>query len=100
MNEWFNYAATLKILVFGLLVGGMLPALFAVGVRVHAAGNSVPVTPDGAVGAAGARRSLLLTLSWAIFLLILGVVVVGVLFIARDFLGHHFGWYLLGAKPH
>jgi hypothetical protein len=42
---------------------------------------------------------VLIALSWAIFLAVLAVVVIGVLFIARDFLGHHFGWYLLGAKP-
>ncbi|RRR43505.1 hypothetical protein EHH44_13805 [Mycolicibacter terrae] len=95
MSEWFNYAATLKILVFGLLVGGALPALFAVGVRVSAIGSSVSATADGT---ASAKRSALLALSWAIFLVVLAVVVIGVLFIARDFLGHHFGWYLLGAK--
>ncbi|WP_067966861.1 hypothetical protein [Mycolicibacter icosiumassiliensis] len=96
MSQWFNLAATLKILVFGLLVGGLLPALFAVGVRVNVAGNSVPAV---AGGTADARRPLLLALSWAIFLLVLAVAVVGVLFIARDFLSHHLGWYLLGAKP-
>lgn len=94
MSQWFNLAATAKILVFGLLVGGLLPALFAVGVRVNLAGNAdVP-----AVGA-GTRRPLLVALSWAIFLVVLAVALVGVLFIARDFLGHHLGWYLLGAKP-
>ncbi|WP_046294468.1 hypothetical protein [Mycolicibacter arupensis] len=97
MNQWFNLAATCKILVFGLLVGGLLPALFAVGVRVNAAGNSVPAVAGGAEQA-GTRRSLLLALSWAIFLAVLAVAVIGVLFIARDFLGHHLGWYLLGAK--
>lgn len=96
MSQWFNLAATGKILVFGLLVGGLLPALFAVGVRVNAAGHSVPAV---AGGTAGARRPLLLALSWAIFLAVLAVAVIGVLFIARDFLGHHLGWYLLGAKP-
>ncbi|BBX24096.1 hypothetical protein MTER_35070 [Mycolicibacter terrae] len=96
MTAWFNYAATLKILVFGLLVGGALPALFAVGVRVNAVGNNVPASTDGTVNA---KRSVLIALSWAIFLAVLVVVVIGVLFIARDFLGHHFGWYLLGAKP-
>ncbi|NDJ90900.1 hypothetical protein [Mycolicibacter kumamotonensis] len=96
MSEWFNYAATLKILVFGLLVGGALPALFAVGVRVNAIGANVPAAADGS---ANAKRSVLIALSWAIFLAVLAVVVIGVLFIARDFLGHHFGWYLLGAKP-
>lgn len=95
MSQWFNLAATLKILVFGLLVGGLLPALFAVGVRVNVAGNSVPAV---AGGTDGARRPLLLTLSWAIFLMVLAVAIVGVLFIARDFLGHHLGLYLFGAK--
>ncbi|MFL0178324.1 MULTISPECIES: hypothetical protein [unclassified Mycobacterium] len=100
MSQWFNLAATLKILVFGLLVGGLLPALFAVGVRVNVAGNSgVPAVAGGTAGATGGRRPLLLALSWAIFLLVLAVAVIGVLFIARDFLGHHLGWYLLGAKP-
>lgn len=94
MSAWFNYSATLKILVFGLLVGGALPALFAVGVRVNAAGSS-----HTAEGTASAKRPALIALSWTIFLLVLAVVVIGVLFVARDFLGHHFGWYLLGAKP-
>ena len=26
MSAWFNYVATLKILVFGLLIGAALPA--------------------------------------------------------------------------
>lgn len=96
MSDWFNYAATLKILIFGLLVGAALPALFAVAARVNAAGTGVTVTT---AGSAGTRRPLLIALSRAIFLMVLVVVVIGVLFIARDFLGHHFGWYLLGAKP-
>ncbi|KAA1432305.1 hypothetical protein [Mycolicibacter arupensis] len=95
MNQWFNLAATCKILVFGLLVGGLLPALFAVGVRINVAGNGVPAVADGT---ASARRPLMVALSWAIFMLVLAVAVIGVLFIARDFLGHHLGWYLLGAK--
>ncbi|GFG72121.1 hypothetical protein [Mycolicibacter senuensis] len=93
MNEWFNYAATLKILVFGLLVGAALPALFAVATRINVAAN------NGGVGGVGVRRPLLIAVSWTIFLLVLVVAVVGVLFVARDFLGHHFGWYLLGAEP-
>lgn len=99
MSDWFNYAATLKILIFGLLVGAALPALFAVAARVNAAGTGVTVTTAGSAGSAGTRRPLLIALSRAIFLMVLVVVVIGVLFIARDFLGHHFGWYLLGAKP-
>jgi len=98
MSEWFNYAATLKILVFGLLVGAVLPALFAVAMRINAVGNGLAVVTAGHRTMAGERRPALLALSWAIFGLVLAMVVIGVLFVARDFLGHHFGWYLLGAK--
>lgn len=95
MSHWFNYVATVKILIFGLLVGAALPALFAVGMRVHAAGTGITGSADDA----GVRRPVLIALSWAIFALVLVVVVLGVLFIARDFIGHHLGWYILGAKP-
>ncbi|MEB3069851.1 hypothetical protein [[Mycobacterium] vasticus] len=99
MSQWFNYAATLKILVFGLLVGAAMPALFAVAMRINAVGNGLAVATAGRrTVAGGERRPALIALSWAIFALVLAVVLVGVLFVARDFLGHHFGWYLLGAK--
>lgn len=88
MSAWFNYVAALKIVVFGLLVGAALPALFAVGLRLGA---------DGA-GVVGTHRNPVLSvLSWVIFALVLAAVLVGVLFIARDFIGHHTGWYILGA---
>jgi hypothetical protein len=92
MTDWFNYTATLKTLIFGLLVGAGLPALFAIGVRLRAAG--VGGTADGAPKHPG-----LLVLSWVIFALALVAVVVGVLFVARDFIAHHTGWYILGATP-
>lgn len=97
MSQWFNYTATLKILVFGLLVGAALPALFAVAMRVNAAGSGITASADEA--AVPRRRPLLIALSWVIFLLVLVVVVIGVLFIARDFIANHIGWYILGAKP-
>lgn len=94
MSQWFNYTATLKILVFGLLVGAALPALFAVALRVNAAGTGP------ADGAAGTRRNpLLIALSWTIIALVVLVAVIGVLFIARDFIAHHTGWHILGADP-
>jgi hypothetical protein len=97
MSTWFNYAATLKILVFSLLVGAGLPALFAVGVRLGAAGAGV--TADSHTIAV--KRPILTVLSWAIFALVLAAVVVGVLFIAREFIAHHTGWSILGAPtPH
>lgn len=93
MSAWFDYTATLKILVFGLLVGAALPALFAAGVRLGAAGAGT----DG--DAVTPKRPALTALSWVLFALALTAVVVGVLFIARDFIAHHTGWLILGAKP-
>ncbi|MBV9089727.1 MAG: hypothetical protein JO044_07460 [Mycobacteriaceae bacterium] len=93
MSTWFNYIATLKIILFGLIVGAGLPALFAVGVRLNAEGVGV-VRHDGEAR----RNPLLLTLGWVIFAVVLAVVILGVLYIASDFIGHHTGWYILGAK--
>ncbi|EJZ11252.1 hypothetical protein MFORT_19027, partial [Mycolicibacterium fortuitum subsp. fortuitum DSM 46621 = ATCC 6841 = JCM 6387] len=42
------------------------------------------------------RRRLLLVLSWVMFALVLVVVVVGVLYIANSFIGHHTGAYVFG----
>jgi cytochrome b len=94
MTAWFNYTAVFQIIVAGLLIGAGLPALFAIGVRMNAEGSGV-VAHDGTVAH---RNPALAALSWAIFALVLAVVIIGVLFIARDFIGHHTGWYILGAK--
>jgi hypothetical protein len=95
MSAWFNYAAAINIVVFGLLVGAGLLALFAVGVHVNAQGAGVTRHGDAVVQ----RNPLLMALSWLIFAVVLVTVTVGVLFIARDFIGHHTGWFILGATP-
>jgi hypothetical protein len=38
-------------------------------------------------------------LSWILFAVVFAAVIIGVLFIARDFIAHNTGLYLLGA-PH
>lgn len=95
MSQWFNYTAAFKILVFGLLMGAGLPALFAIAVRMNAEGAGA-AEHDGAVAQ---KNPLLVTASWVIFAVVLVIVLIGVLFIARDFIGHQTGVYLLGAKP-
>ena len=96
MSHWFNYEASLKILIFGLLLGSGLPALFALGVRAGAAGAGV----EGSDGAAVAHKNPSLTaISWALYSLALLAAVIGVLYVARDFIGLHTGMYILGAKP-
>ncbi|GAB7146263.1 hypothetical protein [Mycobacterium riyadhense] len=95
MSDWFNYEATLKILLFSLLAGAALPGLFAIGVRLQADGAG-DISTDGA---GPHRNPVLVAIAWAIYALVLAVIIVGVLYIARDFIAHHTGWAFLGAKP-
>jgi hypothetical protein len=96
MSTWFNYEASLKILVFGLVLGSGLPALFALGVRAGAAGAGVEGSDGTAVGQ---KNPALTALSYALYALALVAAVIGVLYVARDFIGLHTGMYILGAKP-
>jgi hypothetical protein len=96
MSHWFNYEASLKILLFGLVLGSGLPALFALAVRAGSAGAGV----QGSDGAAVVHRNpALIAVSFALYTLALVAVVIGVLYISRDALGAWTGVYLLGAKP-
>lgn len=90
MTGWFNYEATLKILLFSLLAGAALPGIFALGVRLQAVGT-------GNVNA-DKRNPALVVLAWTIYALVVGVVIFGVLYIARDFIAHHTHYPFLGAK--
>ncbi|CAM3404682.1 hypothetical protein BST27_29285 [Mycobacterium intermedium] len=95
MSNWFNFAATVKILIFSLLAGAALPGLFALAVRLQAAGAGDIRSSRSAPH----RNPLLTVLAWLIYALVLTVIIVGVLYIARDFIAHHTGWAFLGTKP-
>jgi len=96
MSHWFNYQAALKILFFGLLLGSGLPALFALAVKLGAAGTGI----KGSDGAGVVHKNPALTaLSYALYALALAAVMVGVLYIAREAIGAWTGVYVLGAKP-
>lgn len=95
MSHWFNYEASLKILFFGLLLGSGLPAIFALAVRIGSAGAGA----QGAGAAVAHRNPALAAISYALYALVLVAVFVGVLYIAREFIGVHTGLYILGAKP-
>ncbi len=95
LNAWFNYEAALKMLIFSILAGAVLPGMFALGIRLQATGA-------GAVGTDGdaqRRNPVLTATAWAIYALVLAVIIIGVLYIARDFIAHHTGYAFLGAKP-
>jgi hypothetical protein len=96
LKHWFDYEASLKILIFGLILGSGLPALFALAVKAGSLGAGIA----GADGAAvRAKNPALIALSYLIYAAALFAVIIGVLYIARDFIGVHTGMYILGAKP-
>lgn len=99
IGDWFNYQASLKILLFAMLAGAALPGLFALGIRLQSAGAG-DLNVSGATNGSAAQRNPLLTgLAWAIYALVIAVITLALLYIARDFIAHHTGYPLLGAKP-
>jgi hypothetical protein len=93
--DWFNYEASLKILIFSMLAGAFLPGLFAVGLRLQAVGSGyVP----GSDGSTPQRNPVLIAIAWAIFGLVVAVIIFALLYIARDFIAHNTHYPFLGAK--
>lgn len=96
LGDWFNYEATSKILVFSMLAGAALPGLFALGIRLQALGAAD--TGTGTEGTTAPRNPVLSGLAWLIYAVVVAVIIIGVLYIARDFIAHHTGYPFLGAK--
>jgi hypothetical protein len=94
LSDWFNYEASLKILLFSVVAGGLLPGLFALGVRLQAVGAGLVSTE----GEPPHRNPALTALAFAIYGLVIAVIVFALLYIARDFIAHHTGYPFLGAK--
>jgi hypothetical protein len=94
-GDWFNYQASLKILFFSLVAGGALPGLFALGLRLQAVGGG-DVSIDGNTPQ---KSPVLLAVAWAIYALVIAVILFALLYISRDFIAHQIGQAFLGAKP-
>ena len=94
-SDWFNYQASLKILIFSMLAGAALPGLFALGLRLQAVGNGQVSTG----GAPPQKNPALVVLAWLIYALVLAVIIIALLYIARDFIAHQTSHPFLGAKP-
>ena len=89
MNSWIDLAAISKILVFGLILGGAVPTVFALGLRLN-------IAYGGAAESNTGRRRLMVGLSWLLFAVTVVIVMTGVLYISNNFIGHHTGLYLFG----
>jgi len=95
-GEWFNYQASLKILVFAMLAGAALPGLFALGIRFQAVGAGQQATADGHTPD---KNPVMLAAAYVIYALVVLVIAFALLYIARDFIAHQTGSPFLGAKP-
>lgn len=94
-SDWFNYKATLKILVFSMLAGAALPAMFALGIRLQAVGSP----GVGADGDTQQSKPLFVALAWLIYAVVVVVIIFSLLYIARDFIAHQLDTPFLGALP-
>ena len=90
-KEWFNYEASLKILVFSLLAGALLPGLFAVGIRFQAVGAGQQATADGHIPE---KNPAMVVAAYAIYALVAVVIIFALLYI----IAHQTGTPFLGAK--
>ena len=94
-SDWFNYQAALKILVFSMLAGAALPGLFALGLRFQAIGGGQESTD----GSPAHKNPAMVAAAWAIYALVVTVILFALLYVSRDFIAHQTGQYFLGAKP-
>ncbi len=79
--------SSLRVLLMGLILGGGLPATFAVGVRTYSAGAG-RVEADGTVHA---PNPLLKAIGVALFAFVAVVIMVAILWITRNTIRVHFG---------
>ena len=80
----------IPVLIAGLFFGAGLPALYAFGLRLLAGrteytadGKLVEIEPPGTVAKIAASC-------------IVAIVIIGILWVAKDFIDHTFGWNIFG----
>jgi hypothetical protein len=90
--------SAVRVLIVGLILGAGLPALFALGMRLQAAGLGEEVVTTGSLAGEHGRRSPGLVLAGRIlFAAVILVVLLAVLWITRHSLNHYFGLTIFGA---
>ena len=77
-----------------MLAGAALPGLFALGLRLHAVGGG-QVSIDGSPPH---KNPALLAIAWAIYALVVAVIVFALLYVSRDFIAHQTGSALPGGQ--
>jgi hypothetical protein len=83
-----------EVTLIALVLGAGLPLVFGIGVRFRA---WEPVTVEGTT--AGRRSALAQAVAYFCFAVVVIAVLLGILYIAKDFISHTFDVQLFGAKP-
>ncbi|MFI8596994.1 hypothetical protein ACIGDM_06745 [Rothia koreensis] len=94
MNFLHLLSNLVPVTIAGLLLGAGLPALFALGMRVSA--GQTQRTEDGGVIQVRPPSTVMRAIGGLIFAIILVAIVMGILWIAKDFLFHMTGFNFLG----
>lgn len=84
----------IPVIIAGLFFGAGLPALYAFGMRLLAGtteytadGKLIEIEPPSAASRAAAA---------VVFAIIIGIVFIAILWVAKDFIYHTFGWNIFG----
>ncbi|PXW35329.1 UNVERIFIED_CONTAM: hypothetical protein DES50_101274 [Williamsia faeni] len=82
-----TFEAILRVLVVGLILGAGLPAIFAIGIRLHATGSG-DAQADGTVAP---PSPLMKGLAYVLFAIISAVILISILWITRGTIEYYFG---------
>ncbi|GAA1742174.1 hypothetical protein HF984_07650 [Rothia terrae] len=84
----------IPVLLAGLFFGAGLPALYALGMRMLA--GTTEYTADGRLVEIEGPSALAKAVGYIIFAIIFVVIIIGILWIAKDFILHITGFNLFG----
>ncbi|WP_067687091.1 hypothetical protein [Nocardia jejuensis] len=95
-----------EVMLYALVLGAGVPVVFGLGIRFWAmepetvAGDPETVAGSGAGGTAvRGRVTVSQLIAYLCFAVVLVVVLLGILYIAKDFISHTVDIQLFGAKP-
>ena len=84
----------IPVFIAGLFFGAGLPALYAMGLRLLA--GRTEYTADGKLVAIEPPGTMAKIAASCIFAIIVAIVIIGILWVAKDFIDHTFGWNIFG----
>ncbi|WP_067894484.1 hypothetical protein [Nocardia vaccinii] len=82
-----------EVMLIALILGVGIPLIFAVGVRFWSMETAT------VNGAPAGRNTVFQTVAYVCFAIVMIAVLLGIVYVAKDFISHTFDVQLFGAKP-